>query len=43
MPLVNTFAPPAGAPTAVNSQPGPFKGAIGAAALAMHEWKPEPP
>jgi len=40
---LNTFAPPAGAPRVVNSQLGPFNGAIGAAALAVHEWKPVPP
>jgi predicted NBD/HSP70 family sugar kinase len=39
---LNTFAPPAGAPLVVNSQLGPFNGAIGAAALAVHEWKPLP-
>jgi N-acetylglucosamine repressor len=40
---LRTFAPPAGAPVVVNSQLGPFNGAIGAAALAVHEWKPVPP
>jgi glucokinase len=37
------FAPPSGVPVVVNSQLGPFNGAIGAAALAVHEWKPMPP
>ncbi len=40
---LKTFAPPGGAPAVVNSQLGPFNGAIGAAALAVHEWKPVPP
>ncbi len=40
---LNRFAPPGGAPVIVNSQLGPFNGAIGAAALAVHEWKPVPP
>jgi predicted NBD/HSP70 family sugar kinase len=40
---LSTFAPPSGAPTVVNSQLGSFNGAIGAAALAVHEWKPVPP
>jgi len=40
---LNHFAPPSGPPTIVNSQLGPFNGAIGAAALAVHEWKPVPP
>jgi N-acetylglucosamine repressor len=39
---LKTFAPPSGAPLVVNSQLGPFNGAIGAAALAVHEWKPLP-
>jgi len=39
---LNTFAPPSGAPLVVNTQLGPFNGAIGAAALAVHEWKPLP-
>ena len=39
---LNTFAPPSGAPLVVNTQLGPFNGAIGAAALAVHEWKPIP-
>lgn len=39
---LNTFAPPSGAPLVVNTQLGPFNGAIGAAALAVHEWKPVP-
>lgn len=39
---LNTFAPPGGAPRVANSQLGPFNGAIGAAALAVHEWKPVP-
>ena len=37
------FAPPGGPPVVVNSQLGPFNGALGAAALAVHEWKPVPP
>ena len=37
------FAPPGAAPVVVNSQLGPFNGALGAAALAVHEWKPVPP
>jgi N-acetylglucosamine repressor len=40
---LSAFAPPSGAPAVVNSQLGPFNGAIGAAALAVHEWKPVPP
>jgi glucokinase len=40
---LNAFAPSGGAPTVVDSQLGPFNGAIGAAALAVHEWKPVPP
>jgi N-acetylglucosamine repressor len=40
---LNAFAPPGGAPAVVNSQLGPFNGAIGAAALAVHEWRPVPP
>jgi N-acetylglucosamine repressor len=39
---LGVFASPAGAPPVVNSQLGPFNGAIGAAALAVHEWKPLP-
>jgi len=39
---LNTFAPASGAPLVVNTQLGPFNGAIGAAALAVHEWKPIP-
>jgi predicted NBD/HSP70 family sugar kinase len=39
---LRAFAPPGGAPVVVNSQLGPFNGAIGAAALAVHEWKPVP-
>jgi predicted NBD/HSP70 family sugar kinase len=39
---LNTFAPPSGAPQVVNTQLGSFNGAIGAAALAVHEWKPIP-
>jgi hypothetical protein len=34
------FAPLAGAPKVVNSTLGRFNGALGAAALAVHEWKP---
>jgi N-acetylglucosamine repressor len=40
---LNAFAPPSGAPVVVNSQLGSFNGALGAAALAVHEWKPVPP
>ena len=40
---LDTFAPHSGPPVIVNSQLGPFNGAIGAAALAVHEWKPMPP
>jgi glucokinase len=39
---LHAFAPPGGAPAVVNSRLGPFNGAIGAAALAVHEWKPVP-
>lgn len=34
------FAPVAGPPKVVNSTLGRFNGALGAAALAVHEWKP---
>jgi predicted NBD/HSP70 family sugar kinase len=34
------FAPIAGPPKVVNSKLGRFNGALGAAALAVHEWKP---
>ncbi len=34
------FAPPSGPPVVVNSTLGDFNGALGAAALAVHEWKP---
>ncbi|MGZ5565841.1 MAG: ROK family protein [Limisphaerales bacterium] len=34
------FAPLAGPPKVVNSTLGTFNGALGAAALAVHEWKP---
>ena len=40
---LSAFAPPGGAPVVVNSELGSFNGAIGAAALAVHEWKPVPP
>jgi len=40
---VRTFAPGGSAPDIFNSQLGPFNGALGAAALAVHEWKPVPP
>lgn len=40
---LKTFAPPGGVPPVVNSQLGSFNGALGAAALAVHEWKPVPP
>ncbi len=39
---LNTFAPLSGVPLVVNTLLGPFNGAIGAAALAVHEWKPLP-
>ena len=34
------FGPPTGAPLVVCSQLGSFNGAIGAAALAVHRWRP---
>jgi glucokinase len=34
------LAPPSGAPLVANSTLGDFNGALGAAALAVHEWKP---
>jgi len=34
------FSPPGELPRVVNSSLGEFNGAIGAAALAVHEWKP---
>jgi N-acetylglucosamine repressor len=37
---VKQFALPAGAPVLVNSTLGDFNGALGAAALAVHQWKP---
>jgi glucokinase len=37
---LKTFAPPSGIPQVVNSNLGSFNGALGAAALAVHEWKP---
>ncbi len=40
---LKVFALPSGAPLVVDSQLGTFNGAIGAAALAVHEWKPVPP
>jgi glucokinase len=40
---LNAFSATGSAPAVVNSQLGPFNGAIGAAALAVHEWKPVPP
>jgi N-acetylglucosamine repressor len=40
---LKSFAPPGGPPVVVNSHLGPFNGAIGAAALAVHQWKPVPP
>jgi glucokinase len=36
------FAPTSGTPLVVNSTLGNFNGALGAAALAVHEWKPRP-
>jgi predicted NBD/HSP70 family sugar kinase len=38
---LNHFATPSGVPMAVNSGLGEFNGALGAAALAVHEWKPQ--
>jgi glucokinase len=35
------FAPASGVPVVVNSALGEFNGALGAAALAVHEWKPQ--
>lgn len=40
---LKTFAPSGAPPVILNSQLGPFNGALGAAALAVHEWKPVPP
>ncbi|HVM48317.1 MAG TPA: ROK family transcriptional regulator [Candidatus Acidoferrum sp.] len=40
---LTAFAPPSGAPAIVSSELGAFNGAIGAAALAVHQWKPVPP
>lgn len=37
---LRAFAPPSGTPPVVQTLLGPFNGAIGAAALAVHEWKP---
>jgi N-acetylglucosamine repressor len=37
---LKTFAPPSGTPQVVNSNLGNFNGALGAAALAVHEWIP---
>jgi predicted NBD/HSP70 family sugar kinase/DNA-binding CsgD family transcriptional regulator len=37
---LNHFAIPARVPVVVNSTLGEFSGALGAAALAFHEWKP---
>lgn len=37
---LTTFAPLSGPPKVVNSTLGTFNGALGAAALAVHEWKP---
>jgi N-acetylglucosamine repressor len=37
---LESFAPPSGAPKVVNSHLGTFNGALGAAALAVHQWKP---
>ncbi len=39
---MKAYAPPSGPPVLVNSHLGLFSGAIGAAALAVHEWKPVP-
>jgi glucokinase len=38
---LNKFAPASGGPVVVNSALGEFNGALGAAALAVHEWKPQ--
>ena len=40
---LEAYAPPGGVPLVFNSQLGPFNGALGAAALAVHEWRPVPP
>jgi glucokinase len=37
---LRSYAPPGGAPAVTASELGPFNGALGAAALAVHEWKP---
>ncbi len=37
---LKAFAPDSGVPPVVNSKLGDFNGALGAAALAVHEWKP---
>jgi N-acetylglucosamine repressor len=39
---LKSFAPSSGTPQVVNSNLGNFNGALGAAALAVHEWKPLP-
>lgn len=39
---LETFATAGNRPVVTNSQLGPFNGALGAAALAVHEWKPVP-
>lgn len=39
---LKTYAPQSGPPKVVNSTLGDFNGAIGAAALAVHQWKPLP-
>jgi glucokinase len=38
---LKNFAPASGMPVVVNSALGEFNGALGAAALAVHEWRPQ--
>jgi len=42
-PHLQALGRPGRPPEILNSQLGPFNGALGAAALAVHEWKPVPP
>ena len=39
---LRTYCPSSGIPQVVNSNLGTFNGALGAAALAVHEWRPLP-
>jgi glucokinase len=39
---LRTYSPSPGIPQVVNSNLGTFNGALGAAALAVHEWRPLP-